>query len=207
MLTAGLWLVASARGYPEPEIWKRSEWGAKPPVLKLEPQTVTRITVHHTGVQQTPERDFGDKLRGLQAWSQREDKLDTGKIKPQWADIPYHYYIDWSGRIAECRPVEIPGDTNTEYDTRGHALVVVEGLFPVDYLSYFQRKSLRNLVTWLSIKYNVGADFVQSHRDVAVGQTDCPGESLYAYMPELRAWVSDWRAKAGLGERSSSAEH
>jgi len=27
-------------------------------------------------------------MRNLQAFSQRDDKLDTGKVKPAWFDIP-----------------------------------------------------------------------------------------------------------------------
>lgn len=184
--------------YPAPKIISREEWGAKAMVIDLERHKIDRITVHHTGVKQSPERDFGDKLRGLQSWSQREDKLADGKTKPQWADIPYHYYIDWSGAIAECRPIDVPGDTNTNYDTTGHALVVVEGLFPQDYLSFAQRKSLRNLVTWLSLKYKVPAARVESHRDMAPGQTDCPGESLYKEMGNLREWVDSYQKKVGL---------
>lgn len=171
-------------------------------VLELEKHKITHITVHHTGVKQTPSRDFVDKLRGLQTWSQREDSLATGQVKPQWADIPYHFYIDWEGKTAECRPIEFPGDTNTNYDTTGHALVVVEGLFPDDYLGYVQKKSLRNIVTWLSIQYNVPPENIQSHRDMAPGQTDCPGESLQSEMDGLRAWVKKYQNKSVIGNQN-----
>lgn len=216
MMVASL-VVAMAAGweyagweYPVPEIMSREDWGAQPMVQKLEKHKITMITVHHTGVKAAPERDFGDKLRGLQAWSQRDDELAGGKKKPQWADIPYHYYIDVHGKIAECRPVEYPGDTNTNYDTTGHALVVVEGLFPEDHFSYAQRKALRNVVTWLSFRFNVPASKVQGHSDVAPGQTTCPGESIVEELPHLREWVREYREKAGLdgtAELTASLDH
>ena len=101
-----------------PKMMSRADWGAQPPVLKMEPHNITKITVHHTGVRQDANRDFVSKLKGLQTFSQREDKLADGRTKPQWTDIPYHYYIDVNGEIAECRPIELPGDTNTSYETR-----------------------------------------------------------------------------------------
>lgn len=188
-------VMAASWDYPEPAMMRREDWGAKPMVLDLPAHTITHITVHHTGVKQNPERSFVDKLRGLQAWSQREDKLASGQTKPQWADIPYHYYIDVNGEIGECRPVGVPGDTNTDYDTTGHALVVVEGLFPEDHLSYAQRKALRNVVTWLAFRFDVPAERVQGHSDMAPGQTTCPGETLVKELPGLRAWVAEWRAR------------
>lgn len=199
-----------AWSYPKPEIMTRAEWGAKPMVIDLPKQTVTRITVHHTGEPQDMKRSFADKLRGLQAWSQRDDFLDGGKPKPKWADIPYHYYIDVHGMIAECRPIEYAGDTNTNYDTLGHALVVVEGDFPKDWLNFSQRKALRNLMAWLSIRYHVAPDKIAGHRDMAPGQTTCPGQTLYDYLPNLREWVAGAWQKAGLttgNERMARSEH
>ncbi|MCE2939173.1 MAG: peptidoglycan recognition family protein [Armatimonadota bacterium] len=174
----------------KPAIWTREEWGAKPPVLPMEPHTITRITIHHTGVKQTAQRDFGDKLRGLQAWSQREDQLAGGRTKPQWTDIPYHYYIDWSGRIAEARPVELPGDTNTSYDVRGHLLIVVEGLFPEDTLHEPQRKTLYQLTSYLAREHKVFPHAIKGHVDFAPGETDCPGASLIHEIPHLRLWLA-----------------
>lgn len=181
-----------AIGAPTPKIISREEWGAKPPVLNLKHHKITHITIHHTGVLQTPNRDFFEKLRGLQSWSQREDKLDTGKTKPQWADIPYHYYISWDGKIAECRPIELPGDTNTSYDPTGHALVVIEGLFPTDFFRYRQRQAMYDLVVWLAAKHHVPSGEIKTHMDYAPGETDCPGTSVYEEMPLLRAAVRSY---------------
>ncbi|MEZ5164045.1 MAG: peptidoglycan recognition family protein [Fimbriimonadaceae bacterium] len=183
---AGCVLMPS-QAAPMPQMMSRADWGAKPPVLKMEPHKITKITVHHTGVRQDPDRDFVNKLQGLQTFSQRDDKLADGRTKPQWTDIPYHYYIDVNGEIAECRPIELPGDTNTSYETRGHALVVVEGWFPLDYFNIRQRRSLDSMVLWLAGKYKVPSEDIQGHMDYAPGETDCPGTSIHDYLPTLRA--------------------
>lgn len=172
-------------------MYSREDWGAKAVVLQLEPHKIDRITVHHTGVKQDPKRQFFEKLRGLQAWCQREDELAGGKKKPQWADIPYHYYIDWHGDIAECRPIEIPGDTNTSYDVRGHALVVVEGILSDEPFNDRQQKSLMSTVLWLADKYNVPAERIGGHMDYAPGETDCPGTAVMDFLPEIRRKVQE----------------
>jgi hypothetical protein len=172
-----------------PFLYTRADWDAKPLAVQLEPHTITKITIHHTGVKQDPNRPFFDKLRGLQAWSQREDKLANGNTKPQWADIPYHYYIDWRGDLAEARPITIPGDTNTSYDVRGHALVVIEGTFPTDEFNPRQQKTLTQTVLWLAHKYKVDSTQIKGHVDYAPGETDCPGGPVMDYLPRIRLQV------------------
>lgn len=187
-------------------LYKREDWRAKPMALVLEAHTVTKITIHHTGVPQDAQRPFFDKLRGLQAWSQREDQLDSGKAKPQWADIPYHYYIDCHGDIAECRPIDYPGDTNTSYDVRGHALVVVEGTLSTEDFNKRQRATLLETVLWLAAKYNVPAENVKGHMDYAPGETDCPGDKVMDFLPEIRSAVAKMHQQLGTiaDQRSSN---
>ena len=85
------------------------------------------------------------KMQNLQAFSQRDDKLASGKFKPAWFDVPYHYYIAVDGRIAEGRELKYVGDTNTEYDPTGHALVVVEGSFNTEEPTKAQIDSLKKM--------------------------------------------------------------
>jgi hypothetical protein len=167
----------------------RSEWGAKPadPAL-LVTHTPSRITIHHTATRQQPARPLEDKLRGLQQFSQNPGRLAGGGTKPAWADIPYHFYIDAAGRIAEARDARYAGDTNTTYDTRGHLLIVLEGSFQAEQPTAAQLQSLQNMVLWLARRWNIGADAIQAHRDFAA--TACPGDNLYARLPELRALVA-----------------
>lgn len=69
----------------------RTAWGAKAPVLPMTPHAPARLTIHHTGTAQNHGRTIEQKLSGLQAFSQRADSLASGRQKPAWADVPYHY--------------------------------------------------------------------------------------------------------------------
>ena len=167
----------------KPEMIKRADWGALKPVGEGKKHEIKFITIHHTGTKQKPDGLIGTKMRNLQAFSQREDKLDTGKTKPAWFDIPYHYYIAADGQIAEGREIKYAGDTNTEYDPTGHALVVVEGSFNTEQPSQAQIDSLKQIVAWLARKYKVPGANIKGHSDYA--KTACPGENLKKLLPEL----------------------
>jgi hypothetical protein len=81
------------------------------------------IVVHHTGVVQNSTLPLAAKLRNLQAFSQREEAL-AGLKKHAWPDLPYHFYIDWTGAVAEGRDLLFEGDSNTRYQQWGHVQVV-----------------------------------------------------------------------------------
>ena len=168
-----------------PKIIARKDWGANKPVGEGKKHRITFITVHHTATAQKPEGLIGTKMRNLQAFSQRDDKLDSGKVKPAWFDIPYHYYIAADGQIAEGRPIKYAGDTNTEYDPAGHALVVLEGSFNKEIPTPAQVESLKQMVAWLARKYKVPPENIKGHSDYA--RTACPGENLRKLLPELRS--------------------
>lgn len=172
----------------KPKIIERSDWGAKDPVGVGKRHKIRFITIHHTATKQKPGGLIGTKMRNLQAFSQREDKLDTGKLKPAWFDIPYHYYISSDGQIAEGRDIKYAGDTNTEYDPTGHALVVLEGSFNTEQPTPTQIDSMKRIVAWLARKYKVPASAIKGHGDYA--KTACPGENLKKLLPELRGTVN-----------------
>ena len=166
----------------------RAAWGAHAPVLPMTRQVPTRLTIHHTGTAQNPRRSVDAKMRALQAFSQRDDSLDTGKKKPAWADVPYHYYIAVDGSVAEGREWRYAGDTNTEYDPAGHLLVVVEGSFDNDTLSSAQRRALDAVVPALADHFHIEPARLAGHRDFA--KTDCPGRNLYSELPHLRELIA-----------------
>lgn len=168
----------------KPDIISRKNWGAKAPVLEGKKHTIEFITIHHTATKQRTDVPINTKLRNLQAFSQRDDKLASGKLKPAWFDVPYHYYIGVGGEIAEGREIEYAGDTNTEYEPAGHALVVLEGSFDTDKPSDAQLESLKKMVIWLAAKYKVSGEKIKGHKDYA--QTGCPGSNLEKLLPELR---------------------
>ena len=155
------------------EITPASAWGAVPDAAPAQPQTtITHITLHHQGETWVPGSDVPTYLRKLQHWS-RETK--------HWADIPYHYVIDPEGKVYAARPENIAGDTNTEYDPRGHLLVMLLGNFEEVEPT---REALDSLVDLLAEKAReTGLDerAIASHRDWSQ-QTVCPGKNLYRYL-------------------------
>ncbi|MBL8087000.1 MAG: N-acetylmuramoyl-L-alanine amidase [Chthonomonas sp.] len=171
----------------EPTIVTREEWGAKIRRPGAQLQRISKITIHHTGVASAPLRSLEDKLRGLQAFSQREDKLADGRTKPAWVDIPYHYYISIDGRVGEGRRWRYTGDTNTEYDPTGHLLIVVEGNFEIEKPTDAELVTLRQMVLWAAKKFHVPVEEIKGHGDYA--KTDCPGKALIAELPALRSFV------------------
>ena len=147
--------------------------------------TPVRLTIHHTGVAQAPGRTLADKLRGLQGFSQRDDSLASGRKKPAWADIPYHFYIGVDGTLGEARDWRYVGDSNTPYDPTGHLLVVIEGSFDRDTLTTAQRRTLDMIVPAMARHFRIPPERLASHRDFA--ETSCPGKNVYSELPRLRA--------------------
>lgn len=168
----------------KPGVVSRSAWGANKPIGQGKEHKIAFITIHHTATNQRPDLALNTKMRNLQSFSQREDKLASGKMKPAWFDIPYHFYIAADGQIAEGRELKYVGDTNTEYDPTGHALVVLEGSFDKDQPSQAQIDSLKQMVGWLVRKYKVPAANIKGHSDYTT--TACPGENLKKLIPALR---------------------
>ncbi|MEX1186277.1 MAG: N-acetylmuramoyl-L-alanine amidase [Gemmatimonadaceae bacterium] len=184
---------SGARTHPEPlippevQFVSRAEWGARPPVLPMQAHTLSRLTIHHTGTNQNFNRTVADKLRGLQLFSQRDDSLASGRLKPAWPDVPYHFYVGVDGVVGEGRDWRYAGDTNTEYDPASHLLVVVEGNFQKDTLTTAQRRTLDVIVPALARSFGIPADRLASHRDYA--RTECPGANLYAELLRFRELI------------------
>jgi hypothetical protein len=187
--------ACASRGAPVPDdavpIVTRAQWGANAPVLPMREHRIERITIHHTATRQNATRTLADKLRGLQAFSQRDDSLGDGRRKPAWADIPYHYYIAADGTVGEGRPWQYVGDSNTPYDPTGHLLIVVEGNFEDEELTGGQRRALENLVPAFARRFHVPGDRLGAHKDYA--STRCPGRNLYAELPHLRELIDRGR--------------
>ena len=94
-----------------------NQWGGTPAdESRMRKHAVTRITLQHQGAVFTRDNDPVQYLRNLQTWSREARK---------WPDILYHYIINLVGNIYAGRDIRFAGDTNTEYDPAGHALIEV----------------------------------------------------------------------------------
>lgn len=177
-------LPIAAPAYAQPEIMSRAAWKAKPANTGMMKRQVPRsIVIHHTSVRQQPGIPLERKMQALQAFSLKPGKVGVTS-KPAWGDVPYHFYIDASGRIAEGRDVNYAGDSNTRYDVQDRVQVVLEGDFEKEQPTLQQLKSLRQLVGWLGAKYNIPGDRLTGHGEHVA--TDCPGRNLKGHLPGLR---------------------
>lgn len=167
-----------AQGRANPVIVSVAQWGGTPAsseaLAKARRHSISHITLHHGGVAFLRDRDPVQYLKNLQAWSRRDK---------QWLDIPYHYLIDLDGKIYEGRPIEYAGDTNTEYDPLGHALIVVMGNYDEVEPNTAQLDSVVDMMTMLAKKYRLSVDVIAGHKDHSA-QTACPGKHLDKYLKD-----------------------
>ncbi len=155
------------------KIISRNDWNWQPLTKILPQHQINRITIHHSGEEFAENKDVYKYLKDLQTWSKNEKK---------WIDIPYHFMIDFKGNIYEARPINYPGDTNTDYDVRGHALICVIGNYEVQTINEKQLKSLSKLTAFLKHKYNVSFKDIRTHKDYT--ETLCPGKDLDKYFED-----------------------
>ena len=89
--------------------------------------------------------------------------------------------LDGEGKIYAGRDLRYPGDTNTNYDPTGHALICVLGNFEVQTPNEKQLRAVVELMAWLCASHQLPPEVIAGHKDVAQG-TVCPGKNLYAYL-------------------------
>lgn len=156
-----------------PQVVSVADWGGTPAdPAKARRHTITHITLHHQGEPFKPGTDPRQYLRNLQTWSRNSKG---------WLDIPYHYIIDLEGRTYAGRDIAYAGDTNTEYDPSGHALVEVVGNFEEVEPNQAQLDAVVEVMAMLAKKYQVPVENIASHRDHS-DKTVCPGANLYRYV-------------------------
>ncbi|MFL6672411.1 MAG: peptidoglycan recognition family protein, partial [Massilia sp.] len=166
---------AAPSDLPGVSVMSVEQWGGTPADrAKARRQAISHITLHHQGETYPAGKDPIAYLRNLQTWS-RNTK--------HWLDIPYHYIIDLDGKVYAGRDIGYAGDTNTEYDPMGHALIEVVGNFEEVEPNAAQLKAVADVMAALALKYHLPLDAIASHRDYSA-QTVCPGEHLYAYLQD-----------------------
>lgn len=165
-----------------------AQWGSQPdPFPKSYQHQPTTVLIHHAGVAWKPEDEPFAKLRGLQSW---------GKSDKGWHDVPYHFLIAPDGRIFEGRALQYKPDTNTDFDTTGYVNIQLWGNFEEQRVSPAQLVSTALLSARLADQLGMASDQIVTHKDVAPGQTSCPGKDFYRYVESglFETWVNIARA-------------
>lgn len=166
-------LATSTAALTDPLIIPVEDWGGTRSELSAQkPHRLNHITLHHGGVSFTRAQDPKAYLRNLQGWSRSTRK---------WSDAPYHYLIDLDGKIYEARDLRVPGDTNTNYDPTGHALIMVMGNYEEVEPNHAQLEAVVQMMTMLAKAHRIPPDKIGGHLDYT-SQTVCPGKNLIPYL-------------------------
>ena len=157
---------------------RRSQW-ARAPSLDGRLQRAgyyTRITVHHTGTSVNVHTARSLIVRDLNSVLQAHLQLRYG-------DIGYHFAVDYTGQVWECRPLAYEG-AHVSGENEANVGVVLLGNFEKQRSSMDQLLAMRQLVALVQQRFRIPARRTYGHRDL--GQTLCPGRYLYPHVVQIR---------------------
>ncbi|HIW64601.1 MAG TPA: N-acetylmuramoyl-L-alanine amidase [Candidatus Stackebrandtia excrementipullorum] len=175
-----------------PTIAGTAEWGARAPRgLTQLPNNANKIVIHHTASSNTTgttQQDAYNLAYQIQGWH-----MDPPR---NWADSGQHFTISRGGYIMEGRHTSLQHlDDGNGMVQGAHAPgantdgigIENEGTFtsilPPDELW----NSMVDFCAYVCVQYGIPATEIYGHRDFVA--TACPGDALYAKLPQLREEV------------------
>ncbi len=160
---------------------RRAQWGAAPPKEPYTPIKQYFFTLHHT--QGHYPRSYGDSVTEMQFIQ------DYHQHAKGWNDIGYHFLIDPEGRIFEGRPIGVQGAHVLRHNPGNIGISIMGNYHPPanDVFTPETRRSFVTLGSYIRDNYSVGISSFYAHRDL--GDTDCPGDGLYAQKASLAAEI------------------
>ncbi|WP_329518976.1 peptidoglycan recognition protein family protein [Spirillospora sp. NBC_01491] len=178
---------------PRPRIYTRREWKATPP---RHPATVldrapTRIIVHHTEWPNSADETLAHAFRISREI--QELHMDSNG----WDDIGQQFTISRGGFVMEGRNRSLRAVRDGRLAVgaqvlhhNGHTIGIEnEGTYMKAAVPGRLWSSLVEVCAWLCEAYGLDpARAIVGHRDY--NDTDCPGDVLYARLPELRDAVA-----------------
>ena len=194
--------VADDGGVKAPKIEYRKAWGAAKP--KSDPAMTGKVQaaiVHHTGGSNDyTAEDVPAILRGIQHYHQQ------GR---GWDDIGYNMLADKYGRLWEGR-----GGGLKKNPVGAHVVGYNQGSFGISVIGSYGTSAppqatldaVDHAIAWKLALSGVDAggtttlkgtkiNVVSGHRDL--GQTDCPGDALYAKLPQMRKDIAGIQKNGG----------
>lgn len=139
----------------------------------LSASEVTNLIVHHTG--------------GNAGGDFSAAEIHVMHINREFAGIGYHYVIRKDGTIERGRPRQYRGVHCPDYNWRSLGIHLC-GNFELEEPTPEQVESLALLLADLCETYGLETEAIVGHRDCLA--TLCPGEALYARLPEVRDTVA-----------------
>lgn len=183
-----LWQPTSAFAVDRPRIYTTDEWGAQPPrspIQILDPRP-TMIVVHHTaGANST---DYSLSHAFAIARSIQQSHFNRG-----WADSGQHFTISRGGHILVGRHRSLP----TLIEGRDHVLgahclgqneesvgIENEGTYTSVQIRDYHYQRLVRMCAYICQQYGILPRHIRGHREYVA--TECPGDRLFARLPQLR---------------------
>jgi hypothetical protein len=154
------------------------------------PDKIRKIFVHHTASSNNLDNP-AQAIRDIYYWH---------TVSRKWGDIGYNYLIDQYGNVYEGRSGgESVVGAHVSRGNQGSIGIALLGNFQNEEISDFATDSLVDLIAEKAKSHKInptgsssfrGVDLpnIIGHRDY--GKTACPGEKLYARLPEIRQMVA-----------------
>lgn len=158
---------------------RRSCWtDAVPQVWQLrEAKPFSRITIHHQGAGVAGARHENSVVADI-------DGIFGGHRRLGYADIGYHFVIDYDGRVWEGRSLAYSG-AHVAGQNDDNIGILALGNFNRQKPSAASVASLKTLVAALQKHYSIKPERFFGHREL--GASDCPGKHLFDSVVNMRA--------------------
>jgi hypothetical protein len=176
-----------------PRVYTRKEWGAKhtKKATKVVARKPDHIVVHHTATPNTTDYSLAHAYK-LSRDIQRFHMRHRG-----WNDTGQQLTISRGGHVMEGRDKSLAAILSGRHAIGAQALHHNDHTIGIENEGNYMKapvpaalwSSLITVCTWLCFEYRLDPyRAIVGHRDY--GHTDCPGDVLYARLPELRTSVA-----------------
>jgi hypothetical protein len=189
----GIARPTSANAATAPHVYTRAEWGARPPTT---PATIINapdhLVVHHTAFPNVSDFSLAH------AFQDSRDIQNLHMDTNGWPDTGQQLTISRGGFVMEGRnrSLEAIGKGANVFGTQvanenGHTLGIEnEGTYITELPPTALWNSLVKTLAWLCDQYGLDPHAsIVGHRDY--NNTQCPGDALYAKLPQLRNEVAN----------------
>jgi len=141
-----------------------------------EAKPFSRITVHHQGAGLAASGHENSVAAAI-------DAIFGGHRRLGYADIGYHFVIDYDGRVWEGRSLAYAG-AHVASQNDDNIGILVLGNYNRQKPSALSLKSLRTLTEALRQRYSIRPERLFGHREL--GASDCPGKNLFDQVVSMR---------------------
>ncbi|MFJ9778073.1 peptidoglycan recognition family protein [Amycolatopsis sp. NPDC101161] len=189
----GLLLPGAARAQAGPRIYSCAEWGARPPAdaLTTLDHPANRVLIHHIACPNSTDYSLAHAFQV--ARDDQHDHIDNNG----WSDTGQHFTVSRGGYRLEGRHGSLdallggttmiqgahcPGQNTNAIGIEN------EGTYTSVEPPEAQWASLVTFCAFICRQYGIPVAEIKGHRDFY--NTECPGDRLYAKLPQLREEVA-----------------